>query len=171
MSDKPYTYLKIQFTRPPGKFKPLSYLIRKILGTKYSHVLARWQAAQGKIDLVWEAAGSSIRFLGPIAHAGRYEVVREFKIPLTRAEYKRMIKYTHKYAHVNYGRWQLVGMLIARIFRLNKNIISQGEAEQVCSEAVAGLLKYVKGWDIDMNMDVYGPDKLEKWLITKLEIK
>lgn len=163
-----YRTLKIQFTRPRKGCAILSFLIRLILGTKYSHVLARWDAAGGEIDLVWEAAGSSIRFLGPIAHANRYKVVRQFDIPLTRTEYKRLIKYTHKYAHVDYGKWQLVGMLIARIFRMKKNLVSQGEAEQVCSEAVAGLLKYVKEWDIDINMDVYGPDALETYLINKI---
>lgn len=164
-----YMVLKIQFTRPAKGIKILSWLIRLILGTKYSHVLARWNAAGGKVDLVWEAAGSSIRFLGPIAHEGKYNVVETYEVPLTRVEYKRLIEYTHNYAHVNYGKTQLIGMLIARLFRLNKNIISQGKSEQVCSEAVAGLLKHVKGWTSEYNFDVYGPDALERWLISKLK--
>lgn len=160
--------LRIQFTVPAKRIKPLSWLIRRILGTRYSHVLARWNAAQGKVDVVWEAAGSSIRFLGPIAHADKYEVIHEFSVLLDKAEYARLIEYTHRYAHVTYGRRQLVGMLIARLFRLNYNPISQGEAEQVCSEAIYGLLNYVKGWESDINFDVYGPDKLEEWLVDKL---
>lgn len=160
--------LKVQFTRPAGGFKILSWVVRKILGTQYSHVLARWDGAKGKVDLVWEAAGSSIRFLGPIAHEGRYEIIEEYKIPLEGYEYSRLIEYTHLYAHVDYSRIQLVGMLYARIFKMSRNPLSQGKAEQVCSEAVAGLLKYVKGWDIGINMDVYGPDALEKWLKVKL---
>ncbi len=161
--------LKIQFTRPAGKYKLLSWLIRKILDTSYSHVLARWQGARGKVDIVWEAAGSYIRFLGPIAHANKYNVIHEYVVELDKAEYVRLIEYTHRYAHVDYGKWQLLGMLLARLLRLKKNPISQGEAEQVCSEAVYGLLNYVKGWESDLNFDVYGPDALEAWLQDKLD--
>jgi hypothetical protein len=157
--------LKIQFTTPARGLKPMSWLIRRILGTKYSHVLARWNAAQGKIDVVWEAAGDGIRFLGPIAHVGKYNIVKEYVIELNKQEYFKLIEYTHKYAHVKYGKLQLIGMLIARVCRMRRNVLSSGEASQVCSEAVGGLLKYVKGWELDINLDVYGPDKLEEWLI------
>jgi len=157
--------LKIQFTTPARGLKPVSWLIRRILGTKYSHVLARWKGAQGKVDIVWEAAGDGIRFLGPVAHVGKYNVIKEYIVELNKAEYARLIEYTHRYAHVGYGTLQLLGMLFARIFRMKRNPLSSGEASQVCSEAVGGLLKYVKGWELDINLDVYGPDKLEEWLI------
>ena len=161
--------LRIQFTVPAHGIRVLSDLIRWVLGTKYSHVLARWKGAQGKVDLVWEASGSSIKFLGPIAHRGRYEVVTEYLIELNRTEYSRLIEYTHMYAHVDYGSKQLIGMLFARLFRLKDNPISRGENEQVCSEAVAGLLKYVKGWDFGVNFDVEGPDRLEQLIRSKLD--
>jgi hypothetical protein len=157
--------LRIQFTTPARGLKPVSWLIRRILGTKYSHVLARWKGAQGKVDIVWEAAGDGIRFLGPVAHVGKYNVIKEYIVELNKAEYARLIEYTHRYAHVEYGKLQLLGMLFARIFRMKRNPLSSGEASQVCSEAVGGLLKYVKGWELDINLDVYGPDKLEEWLI------
>lgn len=155
--------LKIQFTRPTVT-SIFSSAIRAVLGTKYSHVLARWDGARGSVDVVWEAAGSGIRFLGPIAHKNKYKVVSQYNIELSKIEYHRLIEYTHKYAHVEYGYVQLVGMLIARIFRMSRNPLSSGESAQVCSEAVGGLLRYVKGWDININLDVYGPDKLEYYL-------
>ena len=161
----------IQLTRPNKGFKALSWLIRKILRTDYSHVIVRWFGAKDKVEIVWEAAGSSIRFLGPIAHDKKYVVIKEYAVDITPTEYSKLIEYTHKYAHVDYGKLQLIGMLIARIFKMKKNILSKGEAEQVCSEAVAGLLKFVKGWDIDINMDVYGPDALDKWLEKKTKEK
>jgi hypothetical protein len=156
--------LKIQFTRPSKGITIISKLIRIVMGTKYSHVLARWDGAKGRVDVVWEAAGSGIRFLGPIAHENKYNVVKQYNIELSKLEYHRLIEYTHKYAHVKYGCVQLIGMLIARIFRMNRNLLSSGEAAQVCSEAVGGLLRYVKGWDVNINLDVYGPDKLEYYL-------
>lgn len=164
------TTLKIQFTRPAKGIKVLSWVIRKVLHTEYSHVLARWFGAKGKIEVVWEAAGSSIRFLGPIAHKNKYIIVKEYSIVLDKNEYLKLIEYTHEFAHVNYGKMQLIGMLFARVFSLKYNPISQGKSEQVCSEAIAGLLSYVKGWHIDINLDVYGPDAFEKWLINKLEV-
>jgi len=161
--------LKIQFTTPQKGPLLLSALIRLVLGTKYSHVLARWTGARGKVDVVWESAGSGIRFLGPIAHEGKYKIVREYTIELTRPEYNKLIEYTHRYAHVKYGTAQLFGMLIAKTFRLNRNPISSGEEAQVCSEAVGGLLQYVKGWTLDVNLDVHGPDKLETWIQKQLQ--
>lgn len=160
--------LKIQFTTPSKGITWLSWIIRTLMGTKYSHVLARWDGARGKVDIVWEAAEASIRFLGPIAHEGKYNIIEEYNIPIDKAEYFRLVEYTHRYAHVNYGKIQLLGMLVAKLCRMSKNPFRNGKAEQVCSEAVGGLLSYVKGWELDVNLDVHGPDKLESWIKEKL---
>lgn len=162
------TILKIQFTTPAKGFKPVSRLIRWYMGTDYSHVLARWDGARGTVPIVWEAAQNAVRFLGPIAHKGRYVVHKEYEFDLDKEQYFRLIQFTHRYAHVDYGRWQLVGMMIAIAFNLKKNPFSTGKNEMVCSEGCGRLLSYVFDIELDIDLDIKGPDKLDKWIEKKI---
>ena len=56
----------IEFTRPKSWLNPLSWLIRLVECTPYSHVRLSWINSVG-VPVVYEASGTSVKFLGPLA--------------------------------------------------------------------------------------------------------
>lgn len=168
--------LLIEFTRPKGKIFPaVSWIIRKVQGTEYSHVRFSWvrtKSCGSEQKLVYEASGTNIRFVGPKAQEEMpVEVVKSFEIDLDRDEKKRLIDFAIDYAYVSYGFWQLIGIGVAKMFCLKKNPFAKGDYSQVCSELVHRGLKYIKGWDLNMNPDLAGPKEIEMALITLIRNK
>jgi len=157
--------LRIEFTKPVDKTFPIfSYGIRAIQRTKYSHVRLRWINSTGR-DIVYEASGSSIKFVGTLAQKDhKVEVIKYYEIDLDREHYVGLIDLCMTYADVSYGVLQIFGMLIAYTFNMEKNPFADGKYSQVCSELVGRFLEEVMGWDVDVNLDVAGPLQIDQCL-------
>jgi hypothetical protein len=157
--------LRIEFTQPVGKICPVfSYGIRAIQGTKYSHVRLRWVNSTGR-DVVYEASGSSVKFVGTLAQEHhQVKVIKYYEIDLDREHYRGLIDLCMTYADVTYGVVQIIGMLIAYTFDMKKNPFSDGKYAQVCSELVGRFLEEVMGFDVKVNLDVAGPLQIDQCL-------
>ncbi len=159
--------LYIEFTRPHKDYVrvPLiSWLIRTIEGTPYSHVRLVWENSTGK-KLVYEADGTDVKFIGTISQEIRkVEVLDSFEIDLTDKEYRALIDLCIKYAGVSYGTLQVLGIGLSYLPFVNKNPFADGEKSQVCSELTARILKDVKGIGIKDDFDTAGPRAINKAL-------
>lgn len=148
----------IEFTRPL-KCKPLSYLIRMIEGTKYSHVRLRLN------DIVYEASGTSVHFKGKLAQ--NYlptEILHSYKFDLSQQEYAKLLKLCMDNAGIEYGYKQLIGILLVRMFKLKKNPFSDGRKSQVCSEIVGRFLKEILQIGNKLDLDIAGPKAIKEVL-------
>lgn len=155
----------VEFTRPAKGFKPISWLIRVFQGTKYSHVRIRWITRGTNSEICYEAGGGSIRFMGQVAlSSSPAKIMKRYAIELTNPEYKELLKYCLKYAGINYGKIQIIGMAFSYLFRNRKNKLADGKKTMVCSELVYYLLKEVLKYDIDFRPEVDGPKELDKQL-------
>lgn len=157
--------LRIEFTRPKtGGFPIFSYGIRAVQRTKYSHVRLRWINGTNR-DIIYEASGSSVKFVGTIAQeSNKVEIIKFYEIDLDKEHYKGLLDLCMTYADVNYGALQIFGMLIAYTFNMNKNPFSDGKYSQVCSEIVGRFLEEVMGWEINVNLDIAGPLQIDQCL-------
>lgn len=156
----------IEFTRPKGGFKPLSWLIRKISRSEFSHVRLRWMGVGQTVDVIYEASGTSLKFIGPIA--SKYKpvtIVDSYKFNLDMDSYTMTVLLCMNYAGIEYGKKQLLGMGIARVFRLKKNPFADGKKSQVCSEVVGYFLEKILGWDTGLDLDVAGPKEIRETII------
>lgn len=154
----------IEFTRPScRKFPIYSWLIRKIEGTPYSHVRIRWISGAG-VELIYEAAGSKVRLIGELAQS-KYpvEVIHSFRYEVTNEDYSNLIK-LFRYAGVDYGLLQALGIVAVRLFGLSKNPFSRGRNSQVCSELAGLVIEEVLGYDLDINLDIAGPKDIYNYL-------
>lgn len=157
-------YIYVEFTTPKcTKFKVFSWIIRKFQGTPYSHVLLRWDNSVG-VNVVYEASGSMLKFLGPAATKNRYTVHKSYKIKIEREAYRRLIKLCMENAGIDYGVKQILGIALVHIFRLKKNPFSDGRKSQVCSEIVGRFLEEVVGWETGLDLDVIGPKEIDDYL-------
>ena len=156
--------LKIEFTRPSKGFAPLSRAIRFIEGTPYSHVRLKWETGQGD-DIVYEASGISIKFLGEKAQKARpVDVICSYSIDLSKDEYKALLYLCLSNAGLDYGFGQLIGILLHKLFSTNVNILSKGSNAQVCSEVVGRFLQDVIGIGREMDLDLVGPKDIQYML-------
>lgn len=153
--------VKIQFTTSAIKIKPLAWLIQLFERTRYSHVRFYLEISDNK-KIVFEASGSSVKFLGPKAiEKVPVRIIKEYAIHATPEE----IVYAFlPYAGIKYGFWQLVGIGIARIFGLKKNPFSNGKRSIICSELVGVIIKDVWKMTPYIDFDLLSPRDLEKFM-------
>jgi hypothetical protein len=152
----------VEFTRPRG-FKPLSWLIRKVQKTEFSHVRLYWLGVGGTIPIIYEASGSSLKFIGPIAAKQmKIKIIHSFKLDITPAQYKDIVKICMINASIDYGKKQLIGIGLVHAFNLDKNPFADGRRSQVCSEIIGRILKMVLKWPIKLDLDIAGPKELYK---------
>ena len=162
--------LFIEFTRPGG-LALLSWLIRAIQKVPYSHTRLRWVNSQG-VNIIYEASGATVKFVGPIAQKESNSIVIEaITIELDQEQKKKLIRLCVEYAGVKYGVAQLIGIGIARMFRMKRNPLSKGSKEQVCSELVGRIMVEVCGLEKPGDWDLAGPKEINKWLMSHLRLK
>lgn len=155
----------IEFTRPKGKLFPLfSWAIRAIERTPYSHVRLTWLSTSGE-PLIYEASGASVKLIGRYAaDKHEVEVVESYTFYLDSHQYKRLIG-LFRFAGVRYGVFQILGIGLAKWFKLAKNPLSKGSRQQVCSELVAYFLQEVLGLPITPEeYDLLGPRGIKEKL-------
>ena len=153
--------INIEFTRPKqDRFAFFSKLIRLFQKTKYSHVRLHWTNSTGR-DVVYEASGSKIHFLGELAQPTKpVEVLHLFTVPLNNEEYRALIDLCMKYAGLKYGVWQSIGIGLSIFLKLKKNPFSDGYRSQVCSELVGRFLEEVLELPINIDLDIAGPKEI-----------
>lgn len=151
----------IEFTEPVGKKFPVySWIIKATQKTKYSHVRLRWKSTSG-VEIIYEASGRSVKVIGEEAQDHhKVSVIDSYEIEVSPEEYKKLIR-LFRYASVDYGVLQAIGIGIATAFNLDKNPFSKGRKSQVCSELVGLFLEEVKNWSICYNLDLAGPKEIQ----------
>ena len=153
--------VSIEFTRPSSWFKPLSWAIRLIEGTPYSHVRLRFKKQNG-IEMVYEASGTSVKFIGELSlQELKIDILHSYSIGLTNEQFSKMIDICVIHANLDYGKLQLLGILLVRIFGLKKNPLSRGRKSQVCSEIVGKFLQEILDIGHDLNLDIAGPKAIQ----------
>lgn len=153
----------IEFTRPRG-FKPFSYLIRLFEGTPYSHVRVKWKTLGGS-EIIYEAAGSSVRFIGPRAVQNQSVIIcKTYRTILTRDNYRLFLNKCIELAGVEYGVLQILGILYSRIWAKKTNPLADKKKTIVCSELVFYLLQEVFKFETKIDPDLAGPRELDKQL-------
>ncbi len=158
--------LKIQFTRPRAWLKPMSWLIRLFQRTPYSHVRFCWISSTG-IEVIYEASGSNVKFIGPLAaKENPITVIEEFSFELDQAEYRNLIKSCMTYAGISYSIPQIISIGLMQLGLCKNCLARDHEYAQVCSELVIRVLKDLN-INLELDPDTAGPKEvykaLEEW--------
>lgn len=159
--------VKILFTKPK-KFGIISWIIRKVERTEYSHVATSWKSRDGSLCFIYEAQGTSLHFTSERVFKKRVDVVKEYSLSICDETKKSLLEYCVNNAGVDYGFKQLIGIGYVRFMssfgKSVKNPYSDGRRSQVCSELVGGILQDVLGYDIEADLDVASPKDIDRLL-------
>lgn len=155
--------LRIGFSKPKRWFTPLSWIIRLVECTSYSHVFLRWENSQ-QVDIVYEASGARVRFINGEIFDELAETKYQFEYEMNREQYRKLIRFCMENVGTEYGVMQIIGIALVRIGIWKKNHWGEGKSAQVCSETVAYAIREVLGKEIGFDVDTAGPRKIYNFL-------
>lgn len=122
----------------------ISKLIRWIERTEYSHVYLRLHIPQLSRNVIYEAVGSNVRFVGESTWSFN-EVVEEYEWEVSEEEYKQILQFAIDTAGKHYGLGSMLGLGIVRVASCLgitlSNPFSDGSKNFVCSELAAIIMK------------------------------
>lgn len=138
--------IKIGFSKSAKKLPIISWLIMLCEGTKFSHTYIRVHSDSLQRDLIYQATGTGVYFVGEIGFNESHHVVEEFDLGGSEEVKKALLQWAIDLSGKPYSHKQLLGIGIKRLFKLFgkniKNPFCDGNAAYVCTELVAEASKF-----------------------------
>lgn len=140
--------ITIGFSKPRSKWTILSWIIRKIEKVPFSHVYVKFRSDSLDRDIIYQASGTSVNFVGSPRFHESSMTVEEYTFEVSDVIYRSIIQYAIDNAGKPYGKRELIGMGLVRaaaLFGKNiKNPFRDGESSYICVE-LAGVLLWTAG--------------------------
>lgn len=153
--------ITIGFSKPKNRMLPIgSYLIRLFQKTPYSHVYLKFHSANLDRELIYEAVGGGVRFVGQKVWESHAEEVKSYSIDITPENKKILLQYCVDNAGIEYGTIQNLGIFLSSVLGLKKNLSEKGKN---CSEVVGEILK-LEGRIIKKDTNLLTPKDIDKIL-------
>jgi uncharacterized protein YycO len=146
--------VSIGFSRPV-KFKILSWLIRKVQRTEYSHAYIKFHSDSLDRDLIYQASGLQVNFVGKTLFEEDHVIVKEFDLQISDEAHKKALQFAVDRAGMPYSIKQLFGILIYNL--TGNQVLKDGRSGYVCSELVAQMLSEDLGITITKDLDIVTP--------------
>lgn len=149
--------IKIGFSTPINNpFPVFSWAIKAIYQTEYSHSYLKFRSDRLDRDIIYEAVGVGVRFVGYKLWCEHAKSIKEFELEVTQEQYTELQQFCVDNAGKKYGKLQILGIYIAKLFRMKKNIFKNGDSEEVCSEVIAKIMTQL-GYKFDKDFDLITP--------------
>jgi uncharacterized protein YycO len=149
----------IGFSKPKNKIFPwFSWLIRIVEKTPYSHVFVRIPSNSLGVDLIYQASGVAVNFVGTKHFNDAVCVIKEFPFEISEEGKTALLRWAVSEAGVPYGVKAILGILLVKCFNLKRNPFSDGQKTWVCSELAGAVLRDFFGAEIsDDALEILGP--------------
>lgn len=159
--------ITIGFSRPT-KWKPFSWLIMTAYGTPYDHVYVRWYSAKLERDIVYQASGTMVNFMGQ-QFFNNNVIVDEFEVPITPEHKLALIQFAMDNAGKPYGVKNCFGLAWVRICQMfGKKVSNPFKPDgntYVCSELAAYVLQEFENVTIDSDIANITPLEVYNYLM------
>lgn len=145
----------IGFSRPK-KFAILSWLIRVVLKTEYSHVYVKFHSDTYDRNIIYQASGLQVNFVGEKLFDEKEIIVKEFEFDVSDDTYTKMMIFAIDKAGYPYSVKQLFD--IAGYMLTKKVLLSEdGRNAYICSELASQMIKEDLKIPIDKDLDLITP--------------
>lgn len=135
----------------------------------FDHVYIRWHSGKLNRDVIYQASGTMVNFMGAQFFANNL-VVDEFEIPITPENKLAMIQFAMDNAGKPYGIKECFGLAWVRICALIgkkvKNPFTADGTTYVCSELAGYILQQYAGLSIDSDIADIDPETTYQYLLT-----
>jgi len=126
------------------EYNLLSWAIRTVENTPYSHVYIKVHSDSLDRDIIYQASGLAVNFVGTKIFEEKAIIIKEFELDVSDETYLTVIRFAIDQAGKPYGLLDLLGFLYMKAGRAmgfnTHNPIRDGEQSYVCSELVATII-------------------------------
>lgn len=151
----------IGFSKPQNRTFPIgSWLIRLFQKTEYSHVYLKFHSESLDRELIYEAVGGGVRFVGQKVWESHAVEVKSYLIEVKPENKKILLQYCIDNAGIEYGTMQNLGIFLSSILGSKKNLSEKGKN---CSEVVGEILK-LEGYIIKKDSNLLTPKDVDRIL-------
>lgn len=135
--------LKVGFSTPK-KWALFSALIKWLYGTPYSHVYLRFRSAKYNRDLIYQASGLAVNFMGATMFDDHNKVVGEYEVSVPSDKIIELMQFMIDNAGKAYSLKEAFGLGLVKIASLFgkkiKNPFGTRQDAYVCSVLASCLL-------------------------------
>lgn len=158
----------VGFSRPKAFFEPFSWLIRLFTWCPFSHAYIRYENTYANRNMVFQASGLKVNFMGQLMFDGEEDVYAEFNIPVSDATKLGVIQFAIDNVGTPYAIGQILGFPIvwfmAMFGKKIKNPFYSG-SNYFCSELVCDVLNSIDGANLDAS--TMTPKDLYNWIVAQ----
>lgn len=154
--------IAIGFSKPKSA-KPLSWLIRKLQNTEYSHVYIKFTSDKYGRNIIYQASGLQVNFVGEAVFKDHCEVVKECSIQISDETYQKMMTFAIDKAGYPYSIKQLFNIVIYMVTG-KTHVLGSGREAYVCSELAGEMLKTILNVAVNEDLDIVTPKDIDKAL-------
>lgn len=147
----------VGFSRPRKWFVPISWLIRLVNGTPFSHTYIRMYSSSIDRYLVYEAHAQGLTFCGREYFEKNVVVLQEFPRQITEEQKKLILQFCVDHALEKYSVKQNFGILYVKfmLWAFGKNVKNPWPGGWNCVEVLARLAELI---DVKIEKD---PDSVD----------
>lgn len=157
----------VGFSRPK-KWRPFAWLIMKGYGIPYDHVYVKFHSGTYGRDIIYQASGSMVNFMGNTIFLSNNIGMNEFQVSISDDKYVGLMQFCIDNAGKPYGVKQAFGMAIVRIAEIFGRYIKnpfKDDGTYVCSKLGAYILENFAGAIIPRDIEDITPLDLYNYLI------
>lgn len=159
--------ITIGFSRPKGNICPcFSWGIRLFQGwTPYSHVYVKIKSKSFDRELIYQASGTQVNFMGSKLFYERVHMFNEFKLQIKDEDYIEMMRFCIDNAGKPYSMMDIFAILFK-----NEKLLD-GREKFICSELVGIILKNYAKIPINKKTGMLTPKNIYNLLVEYLDNK
>lgn len=151
--------MEILFTTTK-KFNIFAYLIKLILGTKYSHVALRVWDIESNRNLVYHSSIKGVTLMPENKFLNSNKVIHSKTIEINHVSKTEVLNFCEDSINKSYGFLTIIGLLFKRVFGIKNKIGKDGNKTFICSEFLAQILKIVRPVTAQFISDDIDPKEL-----------
>ncbi len=143
-------------------FNLISWAIRSVEKTPYSHVYIRFKADSLGRWLIYQASHDQLNFMPMDDFKSINSVVEEYAVAVSDVQKRDVVRYCVDTVSRPYGRLNLIGVGVSRLakdwFGLDlKNPFRDGGKTQICAELAGRILNILGAGISDQDLELAGP--------------
>lgn len=152
----------VGFSRPK-RWNLLSWLIMKVQKANYSHVYIKFYSPSLDREIIYQASGLQVNFIGSKLFNEHHVTVHEFQFPVSDESHTNAMRFAVDKAGSPYSIKQLFSILL--YLATGKVYFRDGRSAYVCSELIGQMLTEDLKIPVNKDLDLVVPRDIYEILL------